>query len=128
MTEFIGFRVDEAQLDRMGQEYSKRAALIFAREVRDEAKKLCPVDSGDLRDSIRLMNVRGGWLVMADEDYAIYVHDGTGRYAQHGGGRMTPWTFTPDGGATWITTVGQRPQPFLTQALDIVAARWMEVG
>lgn len=30
--------------------------------------------------------------------------------------RITPWTYTPDGGKTFYRTKGQAPQPFMSSA------------
>lgn len=124
MTERLSVRIDESRLNRLGMEFASEGARVFAEEVAEEARRLCPVDSGHLRSKIKVRKYGLGWVVMADTEYAIYVHEGTGKYARGGYGRTTAWVYTPDGGRTFYTTEGQRPQPFLTQALDIVTARW----
>ena len=50
-------------------------------------------------------------------NYAIYVHFGTGVYAEGGKGRKTLWLFEDKQGVTHRTT-GQQPQPYLTEALQ----------
>lgn len=51
-------------------------------------------------------------------EYAIYVHQGTGLFAEKGDGRKeVPWVYkTADG--KWHSTKGQKPNPFLRRALD----------
>ena len=49
-------------------------------------------------------------------EYAPYVEVGTGVYSSKGDGRKTAWRYkTPDG--KWVTTVGNKPQPFLEPAV-----------
>lgn len=49
--------------------------------VADEARTLCPVDTGNLRDSIAVSADSGGAEVSADADYAAYVEFGTWKMA-----------------------------------------------
>ena len=86
--------------------------------VEGDAKTLCPVDDGQLRQSIT-SEVRGEiGVVGTNVECAPYVHQGTGIYAVNGDGRKTPWSYKDEEG-NWHTTIGQHPQPFLEQALDI---------
>ena len=58
------------------------------------AKKLCPVDTGNLRNSITHTVTNSGEraaYVGTDSEYAIYVEMGTGKYVT--GGRPTPWVY-----------------------------------
>ena len=92
--------------------------------MRDEAKELCPVDEGHLRAHIDSYveddedAIRG--RVGTDVHYAPYVHQGTGIYAVNGQGRKTPWKWYGEGVKYrgWHVAVGQRPQPFLKDALE----------
>ena len=78
------------------------------------AKEDCPVDSGQLRNSIT-SNVSGETgEVGTNVEYAPYVEYGTGVYNP---GRLTPWSYQ-DASGEWHTTTGQKPQPFLVPALD----------
>jgi len=51
--------------------------------------------------------------------YAIYVHQGTGLYAENGDGRTwdLPWHYQ-DASGEWHASSGQHPNPFLERALD----------
>lgn len=88
--------------------------------VENRAKVNCPVDDGILRASIShyvspflMMGFIGTNMI-----YAPYVHEGTGIYATNGNGRKeVPWTYQDYKGA-WHTTKGQKPNPFLRNALD----------
>lgn len=106
------FILEEAQ--RM-----ERACLIVERK----AKQDCPVDMGVLRASITSeVEVTSGAIIGrigSNEEYAPYVHNGTGIYAVEGNGRRTPWAYNVRAGRHrgFHVTVGQRPQPFLKNAI-----------
>ena len=57
------------------------------------AKKLCPVDTGNLHNSITHTVDPGekAAYVDTDSEYAVYVEMGTGKYVT--GGRPTPWVY-----------------------------------
>ena len=86
--------------------------------VENEAKRLCPVDTGDLRNSITHEVDDGVGIVGTNKEYAPYVEYGTGIFAVEGNGRDTPWSYQDDEG-NWHTTIGQKPQPFLEPAARI---------
>lgn len=90
-----------------------RACLV----VENEAKRLCPVDTGDLRSSITHEVHNDVGIVGTNKEYAPYVEFGTGIFAVEGNGRNTPWSYQDDKGE-WHTTVGQKPQPFLETAIQ----------
>lgn len=82
------------------------------------AKKLAPIDTGNLRNSIT-HTVDEGELaayVGTDIEYGAYVELGTGEYAEGGGGRPTPWAYQ-DAKGNWHMTHGQRAQPFIKPAV-----------
>lgn len=92
--------------------------------VEAEAKRKCPVDEGYLRASIFSgVKVTGSNIigyVGSNLHYAPYVHEGTGIYAINGKGRKTPWVWY-GGSKKWKGrhyTVGQKPKPFLREALE----------
>lgn len=88
--------------------------------VEDTAKRNCPVDDGILMASIthEVNEAEQEGIVGTTQEYSVYVHEGTGIYAKDGKGRKeVPWRYrTPDG--KWHTTKGQKPQPFLQNAVD----------
>lgn len=90
--------------------------------VESQAKQNCPVDIGILRASITSeIEVTASEIVGrigSNEEYAPYVHNGTGIYAKDGNGRKTPWGYTVRAGKHkgFHRTQGQRPQPFLENA------------
>lgn len=96
--------------------------------VEGDAKNLCPVDDGVLRNSItyEVDDEKQECSIGTNLEYAPYVHQGTGIYATNGDGRKTPWSYQDDEG-NWHTTIGQKPQPFLTPALDQNREKIMEL-
>lgn len=84
--------------------------------VEGTAKTLCPVDDGQLRQSITHEVKPQVGIIGTNVEYAPYVEIGTGIFSSTGTGRKTPWTYQ-DAEGNWHTTVGQHPQPFLRPAL-----------
>ena len=82
------------------------------------AKKLCPVDTGNLRNSITHMvdEQEPAAIIGTDSEYGAYVELGTGIYAEGGGGRPTPWVYQ-DAKGNWHYTRGNKAHPFLKPAL-----------
>ena len=78
------------------------------------AKKLCPVDTGNLRNSITHQVSDNTMYAGSDSEYASYVELGTGIY--YSGGRKTPWVYQ-DSKGNWHMTNGQRAQPYLKPAI-----------
>ena len=81
------------------------------------AKRLCPVDTGNLRNSITHVvdEQEPAAIIGTNNEYAAYVELGTGIYAE-GGGRPTPWVYQ-DAKGNWHYTRGNKAQPFLKPAL-----------
>lgn len=80
------------------------------------AKKLCPVDTGNLRNSIShsVDESEKVAYVGTNNSYAPYVCLGTGKYAE--GGRPTPWVYQ-DAKGNWHRTEGNKAQPFIKPAV-----------
>ena len=80
------------------------------------AKKLCPVDTGALRNSIshKVDSGEPAAYIGTNQKYGAYVELGTGKY--YPGGRKTPWTYQ-DAKGNWHMTYGQRAQPYLKPAV-----------
>ncbi len=98
------------------QEAALRALEKCGLEGEGYAKKLAPVDTGNLRNSITHTVDEGEMAVYigTDVEYAGYVELGTGKY--YPGGRPTPWVYQ-DAKGNWHMTHGQRAQPFLKPAV-----------
>ena len=82
------------------------------------AKDLCPVDTGQLRNSLSHVVDDGENVVYIGTplEYGAYVELGTGKYAEGGGGRPTPWVYQ-DAKGNWHWTRGNPAQPFLKPAV-----------
>lgn len=80
------------------------------------AKRLCPVDTGNLRNSIShtVDEAEPAVYIGSNTSYAPYVELGTGKYTE--GGRPTPWAYQDDNG-NWHWTAGNPAQPFLKPAV-----------
>lgn len=79
-------------------------------------QKLCPVDTGNLRNSITHMvsDSEKAAYIGTNSEYAVYVECGTGIY--YPGGRQTPWVYK-DAKGDWHLTHGQRAKPFIKPAV-----------
>lgn len=90
------------------------------------AKKLCPVDTGDLRDSIThtVSDSEKAAYIGTNSEYAVYVECGTGIY--YPGGRQTPWTYQDENG-DWHLTHGQRAKPYIKPAVADHAAQYNRI-
>ena len=92
------------------------------------AKKLCPVDTGNLRNSITHMvdEQELAAIIGTDSEYGAYVELGTGIYAEGGGGRPTPWVYQ-DAKGNWHYTRGNKAQPFLKPAAADHAGQYRDI-
>lgn len=90
------------------------------------AKLLCPVDTGNLRNSITHQVEEGEPAVYigSNSSYAAFVELGTGKYAK--GGRPTPWVYQ-DAKGQWHLTHGQRAKPYLKPAVADHAAQYRQI-
>lgn len=90
------------------------------------AKDLCPVDTGNLRNSIahKVDSSELSAIIGTDSEYAPYVELGTGKY--YPGGRQEPWTYQ-DAKGNWHMTHGQRAQPYLKPAVADHANKYREI-
>ena len=91
------------------------------------AKKLCPVDTGNLRNSITHTVADSGEraaYVGTNSEYGVYVECGTGVY--YPGGRQTPWTYQDENG-DWHLTHGQRAKPYIKPAVADHAAQYTRI-
>lgn len=81
------------------------------------AKRLCPVDTGNLRNSIShtVDEDEPAAYIGTNLEYAPYVELGTGQYNPQG--RPTPWVYQ-DAKGDWHWTKGNPAQPFLKPAVS----------
>lgn len=88
--------------------------------VRAEAAANCPVDSGQLRQSI-VVEQQGGTSVTVGStaEYSVFVEFGTGSKGDPSVGHTTKsgWVYFNEKTGQFVYTNGQAPQPFLVPAL-----------
>lgn len=106
--------------DKLLPEALKQGLEAVGQLVENTAKEGVPVDDGQLKASITHQVADDGSKVEigTNVEYAPYVHQGTGLYAKDGDGRKeVPWHYE-DAKGEWHSTSGQKPNPFLQQAVD----------
>lgn len=85
------------------------------------AKKLCPVGTGRLRNSIEHKVTDDSVYIGSNVEYAPYVELGTGIH--YPGGRRTPWMYE-DAKGIWHKTSGSKAQPYLKPSVADHAAEY----
>ena len=95
-----------------------RALERCGEQAEGYAKDLAPVNTGEGRNSIshKVDESEPAVYIGTNLDYMIYQELGTGKYAEDGGGRPTPWVYQDDNG-NWHWTAGNPAQPFLAPAV-----------
>ena len=90
------------------------------------AKKLAPVDTGNLRNSIshKMDPEEPAVYIGTNSSYAAYQEFGTGIYTE--GGRDTPWVYQDEKG-NWHWTRGNKAQPFLKPAVADHARQYRQI-
>lgn len=98
------------------QEAAARALEKCGLVAEGYAKRLCPVDTGNLRNSIshKVDDGEPAVYIGTDVEYGVYVELGTGQY--YTSGRPTPWVYQ-DAKGNWHWTAGNMAQPFLKPAV-----------
>lgn len=120
-------RMNRAAIAALLTEATEKALTRAAILVQNDARRLCPVDTGRLRASINF-SIAGGdaqslvCRVGTNVEYAYWVETGTGLYGPH----RTPvvpthashLVFTVGGRKVFVQSVkGQEAHPFLVPAL-----------
>lgn len=123
----VSVEVDEAELERILLQAAVPEVTKVTQRTQTGAKRRAPVDTGLLRSSIYATVRVSPPLVVGEVgsnlEYAIYVHEGTGIYGPSGK-PITPkrsrvLVFKVRGKTVFAHSVkGQRPQPFLVDALE----------
>ncbi|HJJ56279.1 MAG TPA: hypothetical protein O0X14_02140 [Methanocorpusculum sp.] len=97
----------------------------FEEQLVDEITSLEVVDTGNLRDSHKLIEAKKNGDVIkgqvtVNSPYAVYNEYGTGIYTALGDGRKTGWVYPCyiDGKFTFRYTKGMRARPFFRNTID----------
>lgn len=112
----IRFENNSGEVISTMQEAAIRALEKCGLTAEEYAKRLAPVDTGNLRNSIthQVDDGESAVYIGSNVEYATYVELGTGKYAE--GGRPTPWVYQ-DAEGNWYWTAGNPAQPFLKPAV-----------
>lgn len=112
----VEFKDNSALVKREFEEACLRALERCGMQAEGYAKDLCPVDTGDLRNSIshKVGEAEPAAYVGTNKEHGPYVELGTGEH--YPGGRQTPWVYQ-DAKGQWHYTRGQKAQPFLKPAV-----------
>lgn len=117
MSYIVGQKELNRAFDKIADVDIRKTFQKWAEYVRGEAVDLCPVDTGELRESI-MTEVTGHkseveGIVYTNKEYAPYVEFGTGRRGASSSGVApgVPLDYNPD-------INGQEAQPFMYPALN----------
>lgn len=99
------------------QEAAERALEKCGLVAEGYAKRLVPVDTGNLRNSIthEVDPEEPAAYIGTNSEYGAYVELGTGKY--YPGGRPTPWKYQ-DAQGNWHWTKGNPARPFLKPSVS----------
>lgn len=89
-------------------------AKAVALKLQAEARRRAPHDDGPLRASIAFAVHEGVAVVGTNLDYAVFQHEGTGKY--HPRGRRGGWVYYDYKRREFVFTYGNRPTKFLESA------------
>lgn len=107
--------------DVADEEQYREAIEKACRSVEYAAKQKAPRLTGALKASIthEIAEENGEIVgyVGTNIEYAPYQEFGTGKFAENGNGRKTPWAYIDERTGDTIWTAGNKPQPFLRPAL-----------
>lgn len=87
-------------------------------DVKDEITDLGAVDTGRLRSSIAHQVDGDSVEVGTNVDYAIYVHEGTGKYAIGGGTPKERWVYRDPATGEFRMGYPQKPRRFIKNAIE----------
>lgn len=96
-----------------------KALIDIGQDAEGYAKQYAPVDTGNLRNSIsnEVSESESAVYIGTNVEYGPYLEFGTGKFAEGGGGRQTPWRYQDEYGR-WHTSVGIPAQPYLRPAIE----------
>lgn len=108
--------VVKEQILNASRKWIKSSAMVIERD----AILLAPVDSGDLKRSIRHVTENDGMeaVIGAEARHGLFVEKGTGEFAENGQGRRGYWVYVTGqppgpGGKTHTLATAKRAVAFL---------------
>lgn len=96
-------------------------------DVKDEITDLDAVDTGRLRGSIAHQLDGDSVEVGTNVDYAVYVHEGTGKYAIGGGTPKERWVYRDPLTGEFRMGFPQKPRRFIKNAMERFAKDYIEI-
>lgn len=111
----ITFIDNSGEIKRELEQRTQTALEAIGITAEGFAKKLCPVDTGRLRNSITHAVKENECYIGTNVEYAMWQELGTGIYASDGQGRKSPWAYQNSKGV-WVNTRGVKPKHFLKNA------------
>lgn len=96
-------------------------------DVKDEITDLGAVDTGRLRGSIAHKVDGDSVEIGTSVDYAIYVHEGTGKYAIGGGTPKERWVYRDPMTGEFRMGFPQKPRRFIKNAMERFAKDYIEI-
>lgn len=96
-------------------------------DVKDEITDLDAVDTGRLRGSIAHQADGDSVEVGTNVDYAVYVHEGTGKYAIGGGTPKERWVYRDPLTGEFRMGFPQKPRRFIKNAMERFAKDYIEI-
>lgn len=96
-------------------------------DVKDEITDLDAVDTGRLRSSITHQVDGDSVEVGTNVDYAVYVHEGTGKYAIGGGTPKERWVYRDPLTGEFRMGFPQKPRRFIKNAMERFAKDYIEI-
>ena len=96
-------------------------------DVKDEITDLGAVDTGRLRGSIAHQVDGDSVEIGTSVDYAVYVHEGTGKYAIGGGTPKERWVYRDPLTGEFRMGFPQKPRRFIKNAMERFAKDYIEI-
>lgn len=96
-------------------------------DVKDEITDLDAVDTGRLRGSIAHQVDGDSVEVGTNVDYAVDVHEGTGKYAIGGGTPKERWVYRDPLTGEFRMGFPQKPRRFIKNAMERFAKDYIEI-
>lgn len=87
-------------------------------DVKGEVTELGAVDTGRLRSSISHLVNGDSVEVGTNVNYAVYVHEGTGKYASSGGTPKERWVYRDPATGQFRMGFPQKPRRFIKNAVE----------
>ena len=107
------------QVKAAAKEQILKGLVRIGKKMQEYAAKLCPVDTGALRDTIafKIEPDEQAAYVGSNSEYATYVELGTGQYSEVGGTPKKRWTYRDELTGETRISGGQKPQHFIKPAV-----------